>query len=350
MTDNVDKGASTFLREFMSSPKYTAAEKAAIVLLTLGETDAAEVLKQLPSSEVKRILTATARLGRIDQLTADEVMTDFAESMLSMKKGIEGSPQAAAKFLHQFSRARAIDFDPKSIIDFATPALKETLTRIDPKSLATYLKNEHPQVTAVVLLHLEPNAMGTVLKFFSNDLRTQLVLRIAKVQSVDPDMIVEIEEALSKEFNNARPHAKKLGGLEKIAATLNTLTSEAAEKTLAELSIRDPQLAEAVRASMFTFNDLLRIDVKDLQTLLKAAIPSDLKAALRGADSAMTNHILSAMSKRAADVMIEDIAAGGKLPLSVIQAARSQLAALARQMIAEGKIILPLDQPFTQSA
>lgn len=334
----------------MSSPKYTTAEKAAIILLTLGEIEAAEVLRQLPSTEVKRILSATARLGRIDQLTADEVMTEFAESMLSMKKGIEGSPQAAAKFLHQFSRARAIDFDPSSIIDFATPALKETLARVDLKALATYLKNEHPQVTAVILLHLEPKAMGTVLKLFPNELRTQIVLRVAKVESVEPEILVEIEEALSKEFNNARPHAKKLGGVEKIAATLNTLSTEAAEKTLSELSVKDPELAEAVRASMFTFNDLLRIDVIGLQALLKAATPSDLKAALRGADEAMTSHILSAMSKRAADLMVEDIAAGGKLPLSVIQAARSQLAALARQMIADGKINLLDDQQLPQSA
>lgn len=334
----------------MSSHKYTAAEKAAIVLLSLGEAEAAEVLKQLPSGETKKILAATARLGRIDQLTADEVMIEFAESLQLMKKGIEGSPQAAAKFLHQFSIARAIDFDPGSIIDFATPALKETLARIDLKALATYLKNEHPQVTAVVLLHLEPKAMGSVLKFFTSDLRTQIVLRIAKVDSVDPNILVEIEDALSKEFNNARAHAKKLGGVEKIAATLNTLTSEAAEKTLSELAVKDPELAEAVRASMFTFNDLLRIDVNGLQTLLKTALPSDLKAALRGAEPIMTKHILSAMSKRAADVMTEDIAAGGKLQLSVIQAARSQLAALARQMIADGKISLLDDPLLTKSA
>jgi flagellar motor switch protein FliG len=334
----------------MSSPKYTAAEKAAIVLLTLGETEAAEVLRQLPNAEVKRILSATARLGRIDQITADEVITEFAESMLSMKKGIEGSPQAAAKFLHQFSRARAIDFDPASIIDFATPALKETLARVDLKALSIYLKSEHPQVTAVVLLHLEPKAMGTVLRFFPNDLRTQIVLRIAKVDSVEPEILVEIEEALSKEFNSARLHAKKLGGVEKIAATLNTMTPEAAEKTLSELSVKDPELAEAVKANMFTFKDLLRIDVNGLQALLKTAVPSDLKAALRGADPAMTSHILSAMSKRAADVMIEDVAAGGKLPLSVIQAARSQLASLARQMLADGKINLRDDPLLSRSA
>lgn len=192
--------------------------------------------------------------------------------------------------------------------------------------------------------------MGTVLKLFPSNLRTQIVLRIAEVESVDPDMSVEIEEELSKEFNNARPHAKKLGGMEKIAATLNTLSSEAAEKTLAELHAKDPELAEAVRTSMFTFNDLLRIDVKRLGVLLKAAAPTDLKAALRGADPTKTGHILAAMSKRAADVMQEDVAAGGTLPLSVIQAARSQLAVLARQMIAEGKFNLLDDQLHPRSA
>jgi flagellar motor switch protein FliG len=178
----------------------------------------------------------------------------------------------------------------------------------------------------------------------------QIVLRVAKVESVDPDILVEIEEALSKEFNNARSHAKKLGGVDKIAATLNTLSSEEAEKTLTELAVKDPELADAVRASMFTFNDLLRIDVYGLQALLKRAAPSDLKAALRGAEPTITEHILSAMSKRASEVMIEDVSAGGKLPLSVIQAARSQLAALARQMIADGKISLLDDPLLTKSA
>jgi len=334
----------------MSSAKYSAAEKAAIVLLTLGETEAAEVLRHLPNAEVKRILTATARLGRIDQLTSDEIMTEFAESLLAMKHGIEGSPQAAAKFLHLFSRSRAIDFDPASVIDFATPALKETLARIDLKALSLYLKTEHLQVTTVILLHLEPKAMGSLLKSFPIETRTEIVRRMAKLESVEPDILMEIEESLSREFINARPHAKKLGGLEKIAATLNTLTPEAAEKTLNELSLKDPELAEAVRASMFTFNDLLRLDVTGLQLLIKAATPSDLKAALRGAEKEITLHILSAMSKRAADLLTEDIAAGGKLPLSVIQASRSQLAALARQMIAEGTISPIEDHSHSRSA
>jgi len=322
----------------MSTPKFNTAEKAAIILMTLGESEAAEVLRHLRQEDVKRILAATARLGRIDQLTSDEIMTEFAESMLAMKKGIEGSPEAAAKFLQDFSRTRSLDFDPSTIIDFATPALKETLARIDIKTLCVYLKHEHPQVISVIILHLDPKDMGAALKSFSEEMRSQIVRRIATIESVEPEILVEIEESLNREFNSARPHAKKIGGVEKIAATLNTLSPEDAEKTLNELSSKDPELADAVRASMFTFNDLLRIDVLGLQLLIKEVAHSELKIALRGADANITDHILSAMSKRAAELLSEDVAAGGKLPLSVVQAARFQIAAQARQMISDGKL------------
>lgn len=327
----------------MSSAKYSQSEKAAIVLLTIGEDAAAEVLKQLPAAEVKRILSAVARMGRIDQLTSNEIMTEFSETMLTMKKGIEGSPQAAAKFLNQFSRMRGIEFDPASIIDFATPALRETLAGVDTVALANFLANEHLQVTSVVLVHLEPTRMAAVLKTFPPTKKTEIIQRIAKLESVDPDLIQEIEETIRKEFSRSGTRTARLGGVEKLAATLNTMSQEDAELFLNDLEVRDPDLTESIRATMFTFKDLLKIDSRSLPKILKAVAPSDLKAALRGADDSIRNHLFSAMSERAAAQLSEDIEAGGKIPLTVVQAARSQLAATARSLLSSGEIYLTED-------
>lgn len=329
----------------MGSTKFSTAEKAAIVLMTIGEDAAAEVLKQLPATEVKRILSAAARMGRIDQLTSDDIMTEFAETMLTMKKGLEGSPQAAAKFLNQFSRMRGLDLNPSSIIDFATPALKGTLAGIDSRALANFLTGEHPQVTAVVLVHLEPTRMAAVLKTFTATVKTEIILRIARLESVEPELINEVEETIRKEFSRAGTRTARLGGVEKLAATMNAMRQDDAEIFLADLEERDPDLAESIRASMFTFKDLLKIDARSLPKILNSVSAADLKAALRGAEVAVRTHVFSAMSDRAATQLAEDIEAGGKIPLTVVQEARSLIAANARALLASGDIYLVDDLP-----
>lgn len=322
----------------MERRPYSQAEKAAIVLLTLGEEDAAEILRALPKADVRRILNAMARLGRIDELTADNVMTEFAETLAALKHGIEGSPESAARFLHLFARQRGLELDTASIVDFATPALRDTLARTDLKALGRHLAKEHPQVVAVVAVHLEPKRMGQLLRGFSAPIQSEVIQRIARLQTVSPELIQEIEETIRTTLAGPAFNQARIGGVDKIAATLNAMLPGEQETFLANLEQRDPQLAEAVKASMFTFNDLLRIDTRSLQRLLREIQPSDLTAALRGANQDLKDHFFSSMSERNAHQLQLDLDSGKKLPHSVVQTAQAQIAILARKLLASGEI------------
>lgn len=324
----------------MERKPFSQAEKAAVILLALGEEDAAEILRSLPPGDVRRILTAAARLGRIDELTADQVMTEFAATLGALKQGIEGSPQSAAKFMNQFARQRGLDVNVSDFIDFATPALRDTLARTDMKTLAAGMAKEHPQVIAVVAVHLDPKRMGQLLKSFPSQLQGDIIQRIARLDAVDPDLITEIEESIRTSLSGPSFTQKQLGGVEKIASTLNAMTPDDQAGFLANLEQRDPALAAAVRDSMFTFADLVRIDSRSLQRLLRDIPPPDLAAALRGADQKLKDHLFSGMSARTSAQLESDIAEGKKLPVATIQSARSAIAAIARKLLASGEIEL----------
>jgi flagellar motor switch protein FliG len=319
---------------------FTQAEKAAVILLALGEEDAAEILRALPPEDMRRILSAAARLGRIDELTADQVMNEFAATLGTLKQGIEGSPRSAAKFLNQFARQRGVEVAVGDIIDFATPALRETLARTDMKALTTAMKKEHPQVIAIVAVHLEPKLMGQLLKSLASPLQGDVIQRIARLEAVDPDLINDIEESIRTSLTGPAFSQKQLGGVEKIAATLNAMAPDDQITFLDNLERQDPVLAAAVRDSMFTFADLLRIDTRSLQRLLRDIPAPELAAALRGADQTLKDHLYAGLSTRSAAQLEADITEGKKLPLTVVQSARTAVAAVARKLLASGEIEL----------
>lgn len=322
----------------MSTKKLSQSEKAAVILLAVGEEDAAEILRGLPHEDVRRIIGALARLGRIDQLTVDDIMNEFADTMTAMKQGLEGSPQAAARFLTQFSAQRGIDLF--SIVDTATPELRDTLTKIDRNILSNHLRKEHPQAVAMIAVHMAPKAMGQLLKDFSPEQRTNIIERIAKLGPIDPDVICEITDSLKTLAADAGRVKAHMGGVAHIASTLNTLAPGDQEAMLKSLAERDPTLCEAVRAAMFTFQDLMRIESRSMQRLLREISDSDLRAALRGADQALIDHVFKAMSERNAKQLAEDLADGKKLPLQVIETARTLIATTARSLIDKGEIQL----------
>lgn len=327
----------------MGAKKFSGPDKAAIVFMALGEELAGQIAANLSPHELKRIGLALGRMGRIDASDVDQVLADFQTQLTTDTKGFVGGSGSARRLLAAATR----NLDPQSRaalekqLDSASPALTETLERFDARMLATYLKNEHPQTMALILAHCDAKKCGDVFKLLPESLHTELLLRIARLESVDPEVLHELDETLRKEEGRlTMTRQSKIGGVEHVAALLNTLDKPTEQSFLDAISLRDPDLLEGVKKLMFRFVDLVKLDQRGMQELLKHVKPQSLKLALKSCPETVRKAILGAMSQRAATLLEEDLASLPKVRMSEVEAAQSEIAQLARRLADEGKIAL----------
>jgi flagellar motor switch protein FliG len=324
----------------MATNKYSGAQKAAILLLSFGEEIAAEIFKNMTEFEIKRIGTAMSRLGRLDQDIVDEVMLEFYEILQQNKKFFYGGSEYTMKVIGNAFKGG----DADEIIDqlqLGSTANLDSLELIDPRTLATFIRNEHPQTIALILAHLEAKKCGEALKLLPENLHTEILLRIANLDSVAPEIIEEIDEVLRNEIQAMGSiHTQKIGGVEPLAEMLNSLDKATEEQILDSLEERDPELAEQIRQLMFTFDDLVKIDDRGIQELIKNVNNDKWKIALKTASEAVRELVFKNMSERAAKMLREDMEAMSAVKLSDVEKIQFEVVQMARKLEGEGKIII----------
>ncbi len=319
--------------------KYTGAQKAAILLLAFGEEISAEIFRNMTDFEIKRIGSAMARLGRIDDDVIEEIMNEFWTLLNSNKKYYFGGNDFTKKVLSHLGGAASDDL--VNDLALTTSANLDSLELIDPRTLATFIRNEHPQTIALILAHLESRKCGETIKLLPENIHTEVILRIANLDSVSPEIIEEIDEVLRDEVQRmGNISQQKIGGVEPIVEMLNFLDKNTEEQILDKLEERDPDLAEQIRNLMFTFDDFVKIDDRGIQLILKDASRDKLKYALKTATEAVRELVFNNMSERARDELSEDIEAMGAVKLSDVETAQQELIAIARRLDEEGKIII----------
>lgn len=320
--------------------KYSGPQKAAILLLAFGEEIAAEIFKHMTEFEIKRIGTAMSRLGRIDSDIMDEVMDEFYVILQSNKKFFLGGNDFTKKLI---SSAFKDDQANNLIEDLAleSAANLDSLELIDPKTLANFLRTEHPQTIALILAHLEPKKFGETIKMLPESLHTEIILRIANLEAVSPEIIDEIDEVLRNEIQSiGNISSQRIGGIEPIVEMLNLLDKATEENVLDRLEERDPELAEQIRKLMFVFDDLVKIDDRGIQTILREVKPDQLKLALKTASEAVKELIFKNMSQRAAENMREEMANAAPAKLSDVESSQFAIVQIARRLNDEGKIVI----------
>lgn len=324
----------------MATNKYTGAQKAAILLLSFGEEIAAEIFRNMTEFEIKRIGTAMSRLGRLDQEIVDEVMLEFYQLLQQNKKFFYGGSEYTMKVIGSAFKGG----DADEIIDqlqLGSTANLDSLELIDPRTLSTFVRNEHPQTIALILAHLDPKKCGEVLKLLPDSLHTEILLRIANLDSVAPEIIEEIDDVLRNEIQAMGSiHTQKIGGVEPIAEMLNLIDKSTEEQILDNLEERDPELAEEIRQLMFTFDDLVKIDDRGIQELIKNVNNDKWKVALKTASEAVRELVFKNMSERAAKMLREDMEAMSAVKLSDVEKLQSEVVQMARKLESEGKIII----------
>lgn len=324
----------------MATNKYSGAQKAAILLLSFGEDIAAEIFKNMTEFEIKRIGAAMSRLGRLEQEVVDEVMLEFYGILQQNRKFFYGGNDYTMKVIGNAFKGG----DAEDLIDqlqLGSAANLDALELIDPRTLATFVRNEHPQTIALILAHLDAKKCGETLKMLPEGLHTEILLRIANLDAVAPEIIDEIDDVLRQEIQAMGSiHTQKIGGVEPIAEMLNLIDKATEEQILDNLEERDPDLAEQVRQLMFTFDDLVKIDDRGIQELVKGVKTDDWKIALKTASEAVRELIFKNMSERAAKMLKEDMEAMSAVKLSDVETKQYEIVQVARKLEEEGKIII----------
>ncbi|OAQ20708.1 flagellar motor switch protein FliG [Thermosulfurimonas dismutans] len=321
--------------------KLTGPQKAAIFLMVMGEEFTSEVYKYLDEEDIKRI---GIEMAKLEYVPTEAIKKVLEEANLEAKELIADISVSPEEFL-QKSLIKAYGEKGKALWEEIKkelgPETFKKLKKLDPKTVANFLTNEHPQTIAIVLVHLEPDQAGQVLQFLPDRIRSEVLLRIALLDKVDPDIVQEISNALEEELQAVGgTFARKLGGSEKAAEIISHAGRELEDEILSDIEEENPNLAEEIRKYLFTFEDFLAVDDVAIQTLLREISTDDLRLALKGASEEVREKFFRNMSERAANLLKEDLEVMGPVRLSDVEKAQQNIIKVAKRLEQEGKIIL----------
>ncbi|MBI5192426.1 MAG: flagellar motor switch protein FliG [Nitrospirae bacterium] len=325
----------------MAEEKASGFEKAAILLLSLGEDVASEVMKSLEPKEIRMIGNYFSKNNKPEPTSVKAIMKEFCE----VAKSPDGLLVAGEDYLRNvLTKAMGQDTADKIIENFAISSEGkglESLKWIDARSIANLIKGEHPQTIALILVHLDSDHAGQVVTSLPQAIRPDVILRMATIESVSPSVIKEIEEVLTKQLQmGGSVVSKKIGGPEAVAAILNNMDRTSESAIMSSMEQNYPDLVEKIRQMMFVFEDLNKVDDRGIQEILKEVGKEELMLSLKGAGEELKARFLKNMSSRAAQSIKEDMEARGPVKLSDVEKAQQAILKITKRLEEEGKIVL----------
>jgi flagellar motor switch protein FliG len=318
----------------------TGNEKAAALLLSLGEQHATTLFEQMDEEEILELSQTMANLGKVSPSVIERLFVDFAEQMTSTN-ALVGSHDSTERLL---SKAGIATDKVSSIMEeIRGPAgrtMWEKLGNVNEETLATFLQKEYPQTVAVVLSKVTPDHAARVLAMLPESFALEVVNRMLKMEAVQKDVLDQVEKTLRAEFMTNLARTQRRDSHEIIAEIFNNMERSAEARFLDELEKIVPESAEKIRSLMFTFEDLANLDPTGMQTLIRAVDKEKLPTALKGATDAIRDLFFSNMSERAAKIMKEDMAAMGPVRLRDVEEAQQSIVNTAKELEARGEIML----------
>lgn len=319
--------------------KISGPQKAAILLVALGDKLGGEILKQLNDEEVKAVSKAIARLDKITPNQTESVLEEFTEAV---RGGARGGFDYAKKML-------ANAFGPEGAKRIAEHLPKggaqgnkniESLQKADPQQLSRFMEGEHPQTIALILSHLSAAQAASLMANLPPALRADVALRIAQLDKVSPDVVARVSVVITEKLRSVgEMRMEAHGGPRSVAEILNRMDSAASDEILANIKDDQP-LVDAIRHYMFTFEDMLMIDPTAMKDVAAKIDKKLLVLALKGTSDQLKNHFLQCMSQRGAEMLREDMEAAGPVRIRDVEAAQQQILAVVQQLESEGIISL----------
>ena len=331
-------GRGPLKKAVTDATKLNGAEKAAVVLLSLGEEHHA-LWQALDDEEIKEISQAMSTLGTVSSNVVEDLLVEFVSGM-SMTGAIMGSFEQTQRLLGSFLPGEKVDGLMEEIRGPAGRTMWDKLGNVNEAVLANYLKNEYPQTVAVVLSKVKPEHAARVLSALPEDFALECVQRMLRMEPVQRDILDKIEQTLRTEFMSNLARTSKRDSHETMADIFNNFDRQTESRFMAALEERNRESAERVRALMFVFEDLAKLDPGGVQTLLRAVEKDRLGLAMKGASDTLREMFFSNMSERAAKIMREDMESMGPVRLKDVDQAQMAMVQVAKDLAAKGEIML----------
>src|ERR1700754_4317180 len=325
-------------KAIVDSARLSGPEKAAVILLALGE-DHGRVGEALDEEEIKEASQAMATLGTVSASVVDELMVEFVSGM-SSSGAIMGSFEQTQRLLSAIMPSEKVDNLMEEIRGPAGRTMWDKLGNVNEAVLANYLKNEYPQTVAVVLSKIKSEHAARVLGCLPEDFALECVTRMLRMEPVQREILDKIEQTLRTEFMSNLARTSKRDSHEMMADIFNAFDRQTEARFIPALEERNRESAERIRALMFVFEDLGKLDPGGVQTLLRAVEKDQLALALKGASDALREMFFSNMSERAAKIMREDMETMGPVRLRDVDAAQMAMVQVAKDLAAKGEIML----------
>lgn len=316
-------------------------ERAAVFLLSLGEQEAAGVMRHMGPKEVQQVGTAMATLSNVTTETLEEVMSHFIDTIGGQTAlGIDSDKYIKTVLTDALGADKAGGVIDRILLGRNSKGL-EQLKWMDPRSIADLIRLEHPQIIAIVMSYLDSDQAAEVLTFLPPRQRADILMRVATLEGVQPGALQELDEIMEQQLSgNANVKSASMGGIQTAANILNLLEGSLSSELMETITETDEEVGQSIQDKMFVFDDLVDIDDRGIQSLLREVSTDVLLLALRGADGTLKEKIFANMSKRAAEMLRDDLEAAAPAKLSDVEGAQKEILLIARRLADSGEISL----------
>ena len=325
----------------MSTSPDSGAEDAAILLMSLGEEGAAAVFKHLSPKEVQKVGETIARMRSVPRDRVDGVLERFGTLAASQSMLVADNDEYVRSVLRKALGDEKAELLLDRIMQSGDVSGIESLKWMEPNAVAELLRNEHPQIAAAILVHLDFDQASAVLKCFAERQRNVVLLRVATLDGIQPSALKDLNDVMSRVIAGGdRLRKSALGGVKTAAEIINLLGASVETSVLDFMRDADNELAQRIMDNMFSFDDLVKIDDKGIQALLKEIQTESLVIALKGATPELREKIFANMSTRAAETLREDLESRGPVRVSEVEAEQKELLKVVRRLADEGQIVI----------
>ncbi|MCL2093274.1 MAG: flagellar motor switch protein FliG [Treponema sp.] len=320
---------------------FSGRQKAAIFLVTIGSEISSEIFKYLREDEIETLTFEIARLETVDPEMKDSILAEFQELMMANQFISQGGIDFARELLEKsLGSQKAID-----IINRLTSSLQvrpfDFIRRTDPAHLLNFIQQEHPQTIALILAYLEPNKASVILQNLPHEVQSDVARRIATMDRTSPEVLREVERVLEKKLSTlSSEDYSAAGGVENIVEILNLVDRASEKQIIEQLEDEDPELAEEIKKRMFVFEDIVMLDDRSIQKVMREVDSQELAKALKSVDTEVQDKIFRNMSKRAAGMLKEDMEYMGPVRLKDVEEAQQKIVSIIRHLEDTGEIVI----------
>lgn len=322
--------------------KISGVKKAAILLIALGPDIASQILKLLPDNLIQKVTYEIANTDYVEPDERDYIIEEFIHMASAREYLLDGGIDYAKNLLHKALGSQRA----KDVIDMLHQIQQREkpfaiARKADPQQLTNLLINEHPQTVALVMCYLQPEKAGLVLSKFPDELQTEIAERIGTINRTSPTVINKIEKIMENKLSNLiENNMETVGGVKSLVEILNSVDRTTEKNIISDLEVKQPELADEVKSNLFIFEDIVNLDRASIQRVLREVNNEDLVLALKGASEEVSNVIFDNLSKRAAEMLKEDIKFMGPVRLSTVEEAQQRIVAIIRRLDEAGEVIM----------